>query len=321
MVTYKDISAAAGRLAPFINRTPLLESESVNDQLGGRLFLKAECLQKTGSFKFRGATNRISQLSEEEKKSGVVAYSSGNHAQGIALAAKLHGAPATIVMPIDAPQMKIKNTERHDARVVLYDRYTENREEIGESIAAETGAVLVPPFDDPHIIAGQGTVGLEVAAQAEALGVSLDYFLAPISGGGLSAGCSVALAEKSPETKIYVAEPAHYDDSTKSLAAGERLRIQPTEKSICDALLQTTPGELTFPLLKSNGAQGVTASDEEVKAAMRLAFGEFKLVVEPGGAVALAAILSGRLELTGKAACVVCTGGNVDAALIRGVIS
>ncbi len=315
MVTYADIEAAAERVAPFINRTPLLESESLNERLGGRIFLKAECLQKTGSFKFRGATNRISQLNAAEKRAGVVAFSSGNHAQGVALAAKLHGVPATIVMPADAPQTKIKNTERHGPRIVLYDRRTQSREKISAGIAAETGALLVPPFDDPHIIAGQGTIGLEVAAQAEKRGVRFDDFVVNISGGGLSAGSSIALGQQTPQTQVWLAEPRDFNDAGRSLEAGHQLRNAPGGQSICDALLQPVPGDLTFPILKKNGVRGLAASDKEVLAAMRLAFEEFKLVLEPSGAVALACVLQGRLQVTGRTICVVCTGGNVDAEL------
>lgn len=321
MVHFDDISAARTRLAPFINRTPLLTSESVNEQLGGKLFLKAENLQKTGSFKFRGATNRMLQLSDGEKRNGVVAYSSGNHAQGVALAAKLAGVKATIVMPEDAPAMKIENTKRHGATVVLYNRYTESREEIGEGIAAKTGAVLVKPFDDPYIIAGQGTTGLEIAEQAKELGVTLDACIANISGGGLSAGIAIALRETSPATQMYTAEPEHFDDTKRSLEAGERLSNEESPISICDALMAPSPGEITFPIMHECGVKGLVASEEEVKSAMRTAFEEYKLVLEPGGAVALACVLSGKVDATDKAIAVVCTGGNVDPQFFAEIIA
>lgn len=320
MIAYDDITAAATRLVPFINRTPLLESESLNAALGGRLLVKAECLQKTGSFKFRGATNRISQLTPAQRKAGVVAWSSGNHAQGVALAARLHNVPATIVMPADAPRMKIDNTRRHGAEVVLYDRYSESREEIGAAIAAEKSAVIVPPFDDPHIIAGQGTVGLEIADEAGVRGIQIDDFVCCISGGGLSAGSSVALAARSAQTRIVVAEPEGFDDAGRSLAAGHHVVNEPGATSICDALLLPTPGDLTFPLLKQHGASGAAASDAEALAAMKMAFEEFKLVLEPGGAIALACVLAGRVETKGRTVCVVATGGNVDADIFQRAI-
>ena len=317
MITLSDIEAAAGRLAPFINRTPLLESEALNEQTGGRILVKPECLQKTGSFKFRGATNRISQLTEEQKRAGVVAYSSGNHAQGVALAARLHQVPAVIIMPSDAPHIKIENTKRHGAEIVLYDRAAESREEIAAALAEEKGAVLIPPYDDPHIIAGQGTVGLEIAAQAEVRGLQLDLLSVCISGGGLSAGCTLALAEKMPGARICLAEPEGFDDAARSLAAGHPVENAPGARSICDALLLPTPGELTFPILKEHGASGVAVSDGEALRAMRFAFEELKLVVEPGGAVALAAILSGKIDVRERTAAVILTGGNVDAAMMQ----
>ena len=312
MVTFSDIMAAAKRLAPFITTTPLLESERLNERLGGRLLIKAESLQKTGSFKFRGATNRISQLGAEEKKAGVVAWSSGNHAQGVALAAKLHSVQATIVMPADAPHVKINNTRNYGAHVVLYDRHTESREEIGTQIAHETGATIIPPFDDPHIIAGQGTVGLEVATQTKLNNAPLDDIVICLSGGGLSAGCAVALKELSPSTRLWVAEPEGFDDAGRSLRAKKPLRNEPGGTSICDALLQPTPGELTLPILSDYGAGGVSAGDDQVLLAMKTAFAEFKLVLEPGGVMALSCVLSGQLDLKDKTVCVVATGGNVD---------
>nr|GGH97801.1 serine/threonine dehydratase [Aquisalinus luteolus] len=320
MVTINDIEQAADRIAPHVLKTPLLESETLNARLGGRLFVKAESLQKTGSFKLRGATNRISALSEVEKARGVVAYSSGNHAQGVALAAKIHHVNAVIVMPSDAPKVKIANTERHGAEVVLYDRDTESREEIGEAIAEKRGSVLIPPYDDAHIIAGQGTAGLEIAEQAEEAGVILDDVVICCSGGGLSSGVSLALADRSPETAVWTAEPEGFDDTARSLAAGRRVSNKPGVKSICDALLLPTPGSLTFPILSEHIAGGLVVDDDDVRRAMRIAFEEFKLVLEPGGAVALATILSRRIDVLGKNVAVIATGGNVDAALFAEVI-
>lgn len=321
MTSLEEIRAAATRLAPYINRTPLLESPFINERLGGRLLLKAESLQKTGSFKFRGATNRIAQLTPAEREGGVVAWSSGNHAQGVALAAKLHHVAATIVMPADAPEAKIHGTEAAGATLVLYDRARESREEIGTKIAEEKGAIIIPPFDDPHIIAGQGTTGLEALIQAAEYDAQPDLFLAPCSGGGLSSGCSVALAALSPQTKVIVAEPEHYGDTGASLAAGEIREIVPGSPSLCDALMQPRPGLLTFPLLVKNGATGVTVSDAAVKDAMRLAFHEFRLVAEPGGAAALAAVVTGLISLEGRTAIVVLSGGNVDADLFARILS
>ena len=321
MIRFADIEAAAARVAPHTIRTPLLESDTLNARLGGRLLVKAESLQKTGSFKLRGATNRIAALSEAEKARGVVAYSSGNHAQGVALAAKLHDVSAAIVMPADAPQVKISNTERYGADVVLYDRHTESREEIGEALAEERGAVLVPPYDDPHIIAGQGTAGLELAEQADAAGVSLDDVVICCSGGGLSSGVSIALGEKSPATAIWTAEPEGFDDTARSLAAGRRVSNRPGARSICDALLLPTPGAITFPILKENIAGGLVVDDEDVRRAMKVAFEELRLVLEPGGAVALAAVLSRKIEMAGRTIAVICTGGNVDAKLFAEVVS
>src|SRR6185437_1278545 len=243
-----DIRAAARRLERRAVLTPLLESPPLSARLGGRLLVKAETLQRTGSFKFRGAYNTLAQLDAAERKGGVVAYSSGNHAQGVASAAQLLGIPAVIVMPADAPAIKVANTRGYGAEVVLYDRYRESREEIGGRIAAERGATLVPPFDDFRVMAGQGTAGLEIAAQARAMGVRLDAVVIPCSGGGLAAGCAVALAAESPGTQVYAAEPAGFDDLRRSLAEGRRVANATGATSICDSLLVQMPGELTFPI-------------------------------------------------------------------------
>ena len=310
--TLADIEDARQRLRGMAVVTPLLESPMLNERLGGRLLVKAEPLQRTGSFKFRGAYNRLSRLDPEQKKRGVVAYSSGNHAQGVAAAAQILGIPAVIVMPADAPEIKVRNTRAYGAEVVTYDRYTESREAKGEKLRAERGAVLVPPFDDPYIIAGQGTIGLEIAEQAAAAGVELDAVITGASGGGLISGTAIALHAKSPRTKIYVAEPASFDDIIRSLKSGRRETNDTKAKSICDALMSPSPGEITFPIISKLVAGGFAVTDDEVRRAMATAFAELKIVVEPGGAVGLAAVLSGKLPIRGKAVAVICSGGNVD---------
>jgi threonine dehydratase len=312
--TLADIEDAARRLRGMAVVTPLLESPSLNARLGGRLLVKAEPMQRTGSFKFRGAYNRLCRLDGDAKRRGVVAYSSGNHAQGVAAAAQILGIPAVIVMPADAPAIKIRNTRSYGAEVVTYDRFTESREAIGQKICAERGATLVPPFDDPYIIAGQGTVGLEIVDQAQTLGARLDAVLAGCSGGGLIAGTAIAIAAKAPGTKVYVVEPQGFDDTGRSLRSGKREKNDPAARSICDALLAPTPGEITFPINSRLLAGGLSVTDDEVKQAMAAAFLELKLVVEPGGAVGLAAVLSGKFSIRDKTVAVICSGGNVDPA-------
>ncbi len=313
--TIGDIEAAAERLAGVAVLTPLLESPLLNERLGGRLLVKAEPLQRTGSFKFRGAFNRISRIPAETRVNGVVAYSSGNHAQGVAAAAKMSGIAATIIMPADAPAIKRRNTEAWGARVVSYDRYREVREKIGSEIAAETGATLVKPYDDPDVVAGQGTTGLEIAAQCKALGVAPDAVLVCCGGGGLTAGIAIALADRLPGTKVHVAEPEGYDSTGQSLAAGERISVDPARKSVCDALLAPAPGVITFEINRHLVAGGLTITDDEAFAAMATAFEHFKLVLEPGGAAALAAALSGRMPMAGKTVVAIASGGNVDPAI------
>ncbi len=240
--TFEDVQAAAVRLAGHAILTPLLESPLLNEKLGGRVLVKAECLQLSGAFKFRGAYNRISQLGYEERKAGVVAFSSGNHAQGVAMVSQMLGVPAVIVMPTDAPEIKLANTRAYGAEVVLYDRETEIREEIGARLADERGSILIPSYDDPYIIAGQGTVGLELTSQARDLGVKLDAVIVPCGGGGLSSGSALAISHEYPETEIYIAEPDGFDDTARSLAAGERVANEPGGKTFCDALILPTPG-------------------------------------------------------------------------------
>ncbi len=309
---FADILDAAARLRPVTRPTPLLEAPLLNELVGGRVLVKAEPLQRTGSFKFRGAYNRISRLSEAEREGGVVAFSSGNHAQGVAHAARLCGVPAVIVMPRDAPAIKLANTRAYGAEVILYDRPTEDREAIGARIAHERGATLVPPFDDPHIIAGQGTVGLELAEQLDGLGVAPDAVLCPCGGGGLIAGTSLALKERFPDLPIHAVEPAEFDDTRRSLAAGRRIANRPGAGSICDALLAPEPGVLTFSINRRTLAGGLAVSDDSVMRAMREAFRFLRIVIEPGGAVALAAILDGSFDAGGRTVAVVASGGNAD---------
>jgi threonine dehydratase len=313
---FADVEAAAGRLRGVARRTPLLESDALNELVGGRLLVKAECLQRTGSFKLRGAYNTISQLGGQP----VVAYSSGNHAQGVAAAARLLGVPATIVMPADAPAIKVANTRALGATIRLYDREREEREPIGAEIAERTGAVLVKPYDDARVIAGQGTAGLELVEQVRDLGIGLDAALIPCGGGGLIAGCSIALAAAFPGIAIHAVEPEGFDDTGRSLVAGEPVANLPGSRSFCDALLAPTPGALTFALNRRYLAGGLAVSDAEVGRAMAAAFRHLKLVVEPGGAVALAAALSGLVELRDRTVAVVLSGGNVDPELFAEVL-
>jgi threonine dehydratase len=318
--TFADVEAAAGRLKDLAVLTPLLENSALNELAGGRILLKAETLQRTGSFKFRGAWNCIAQLPAEQLKGGVVAYSSGNHAQGVAAAARLRGMPALIVMPRDTPRIKQERTKSFGAEVVLYDRATEDREAIAKRIAEERGAVIVPPFEHPHIIAGQGTTGLELAAQAREADALLDQVLCGASGGGLIAGTALALEKLSPATTITVVEPEGFDDHRRSLLSGQRERNAQATGSICDALLSAQPGQLTFAINQSRLAGGIAVSEAEVRRAVAFAFAELKLVVEPGGAVSLAAVLAGKVDTKGRSTAVILTGGNVDPALFAEII-
>ncbi len=312
-----DVLDAARRLRGAARTTPLLRSGALDSRVGGRLLLKAEPLQRAGSFKFRGAWNRMSRLSAAERARGVVAWSSGNHAQGVAAAAAALRTRAAIVMPRDAPRAKIAGARALGAEIRLYDRRSESREEIGAALAAERGAPVVEPYDDPDVIAGQGTVGLEAAAQAAQLGLVPDLALVPCGGGGLVAGTALALRARVPGIAVHPVEPAGFDDTARSLAAGERLANAPDARSICDALLAPEPGALTFALNRAQLAPGLVVSDEEARAAMRAAFRHLKLVVEPGGAVALAAALAGRVDCRGRTVVVVLSGGNVDADAFR----
>jgi threonine dehydratase len=315
---FSDIEAAARRIAGHAQRTPLLAWPELDRRLGIRAFVKPECLQVTGSFKFRGAYNKIkSALERDVKVSGVVAFSSGNHAQGVAAAAAQLGVPAIIVMPEDAPRIKIANTRALGAEVTLYDRYKEDREAIARGIARDKGYLVVPPYDDPAIIAGQGTIGLEIAEDMARLGVAPDVVLAPCSGGGLISGIATAIKAGHPDARVFACEPARFDDTARSLAAGQRLENEGSGKSICDALLSKSPGEITFAINRRLLAGGLTATDEEALAAVAFAARRLKLVVEAGGAVALAAALQGRAPKDARNVVIVCSGGNIDDELLR----
>jgi len=320
--TAADVEAAAKRLEGVVIHTPLLHSPVLDELTGGRVFLKPETLQHTGSFKFRGAYNKISSIPADKRAAGVVAFSSGNHAQGVAAAAKMLGLRATIVMPKDAPKPKRDRTAAFGAEVVLYDRDKgEDREVIARGIADERGAVMVPPYDDPLIIAGQGTAGREIVEDLAALGLAPDLVMVNASGGGLTAGVALAVKARSPQAHVYTAEPEGFDDHARSFASGRREANAVRSGTICDALMAQTPGEITFAINCALVDRGVTASEQEVAAAVAFAFRELKLVVEPGGAVALAALLAGRIEAAGRVAVVVLSGGNVDPELFYKLVA
>jgi threonine dehydratase len=318
--TFAEILAARERLAPLASVTPLINHPALDKRTGGRILLKAETLQRVGAFKFRGAYNKIAQVDKATYTGGVVACSSGNHAQGVAAAATLRGMRSVIVMPADSPKLKISRTREFGAEVVLYDRVKEDRDAIARKICAERNAAFVHPYDDRDVIAGQGTAGLELMEQAAAMGLVPDAVLVGASGGGVATGVSIAVKEKSPKTEIYCVEPAGFDDFTRSLAAGTRQRNEKMSGSICDALMANTPGEITFALARQNLAGGLTVTDAEVREAVRYAFEELKLVVEPGGAVSLAAILTGKIPTQGRVVAALLTGGNVDPQLFAEII-
>jgi len=319
-VSASDIDAAAAVLKPYAVRTPLLSPPVLSERIGTRVFLKPEMLQRTGSFKFRGAFNKLSSIQQNVRGGGVVAFSSGNHAQGVAAAAKILNMQATIVMPADAPLSKRERTKAYGAEVVLYDRDREDREAIAGGIAAKRGATLVRPYDDPMVIAGQGTVGREIVEDMAALGLVPDIVVAPASGGGLIAGIATAVKARFPQVTMIVAEPEAFDDHTRSLRAGKREPHSGTGRTICDALMASIPGEITFAINSKLLSHGVTATDEEVGVAVGFAFRELKLVVEPGGAVGLAALLAGRIDTAGKNVVIVLSGGNVDADMFAKLI-
>ncbi len=310
--TFADIEAAAERLAGVAVRTPLLNFPVLDDLVGARVFLKAETFQRMGAFKFRGAYNKIACIPADRRKAGVVAYSSGNHAQGVAAAARLLGLPAVIVMPGDAPRLKRERTAAQGAEVVLYDRDREDREAIGRRIAQERGATLVPPYDDPLVIAGQGTAGKEIVDDLAALGLKPELVVVGASGGGLAAGIALAVKSMVPDADIFAAEPEGFDDTIRSFRSGRRERNPRMSGTICDSLMTHMPGEITFALTAKLIGQGVTATDDEVGRAVAFAFHELKLVVEPGGAIGLAAMLAGKLDIKGKVAVAILSGGNID---------
>lgn len=302
------IKAADTRLAPVVRRTPMLSSPFLDEMAGRRVLVKAESLQHTGSFKFRGGWSALSGMSEAQRAKGVIAYSSGNHAQGVALAASKFGVDAVILMPTDAPKSKIENTRALGAEVVLYDRLNESRDELGAKLAAERELTLVKPYDEPLVIAGQGTVGLEIAQQVDIRNADV---LVPCGGGGLTSGISIAL--EGTGLRVRPCEPEGFDDATRSLASGKREVNATQGGSICDAIVTPSPGEITFPIMQKNCGSGLVVSDNEAMRAVALAFQHLKIVLEPGGAVALAAALFHGDEINGDAVIVVATGGNVDA--------
>jgi threonine dehydratase len=312
------IEAAAKRLAGHARVTPLLNAPLLDQFAGRRVFVKAECLQWTGSFKFRGGWSAVSALSPDVRARGVIAFSSGNHAQGVALAARMHGIPAVIVMPADAPAVKIDNTRAYGAEVVLYDRATDDRDAIGASLAAARGLTLIKPYDDAQVIAGQGTVGLEIARQAVEAGITAADVVTCCGGGGLTSGIALALEAHAPGLQVRPAEPAGFDDVARSLAAGTVQRNARTSGSICDAIVTPQPGALTFPILQRLCGPGLVVTDDQALQAMALAFAHLRIVVEPGGAVALAAALFAP-DLPDTVICTA-SGGNVDPVLFADVL-
>lgn len=317
---FADVTAAAARLEGLAVRTPLVWNPALDQAVGGRVYVKAECLQRTGSFKFRGAYNALAKLSEAQRENGVVAFSSGNHAQGVAEAARLLGCPAKIVMPADAPAIKAEGVRARGAEVISYDRETENREEIAARLAAETGAALIPSFDHPDVIAGQGTTGLEVFEALAEMEASPDQLICCVSGGGLIGGIALAGEAMSPDTKIHAAEPEGFDDHARSLDSGRRETNAKTGGSLQDALLAPRPGAITFAINQRLLAGGAAVSDAEALDAVKFAFHTLKLVLEPGGACALAALLTGRIDGRGRTTVVIASGGNVDPAVFTRAI-
>lgn len=319
--TYDDVARAAHRISAHVVHTPLLRSAALDALTGGTILLKAEPLQRTGSFKFRGATNAVLQLNAAQRAAGVVTHSSGNHGQALACAAAAAGVTATIFMPSDAPSIKVDSTRGWGAMIRPFDRLTADRDKLGADFAAETGATLIPPFEHPHVIAGQGSVAMEMIEDANALGLSMDTLLVCTGGGGLIAGCALAVEGASPRTKVRSVEPADWDDTARSLAAGSRLAAA-GGSILCDALLSKMPGAMTFAINQPRLGVGLAVNDEEVMAAIAFAFLRLKIVVEPGGAVCLAAILAGKLDLRGQVVGCVLSGGNVDPAIFsRALVS
>ncbi len=313
--TYQDVLAARSRIAGRIVRTPMLRNALLDERTGATVVVKPEALQRTGSFKLRGATNATLKLTEQQRAAGIVTNSSGNHGQAIACAAASVGAHATVFMPLDAPAVKVESTRRWGAEIIHYDRLRDNREALSQAHADRTGASLIPPFDHPDVMAGQGTLALELAEDAQAAGLTLDALLVCTGGGGMIGGCALAMSGASPGTEVIAVEPDGWDDTGRSLAEGRRVANDPGGSMLCDALLAPMPGELTFAVNRTHLAGAVSVSDTEVLAAMAFAFTHLKLVVEPGGAVALAALLSGKFAARGKVVGIVLSGGNVDPAV------
>lgn len=311
-MNYNMIKAAQGRLAGHARKTPLLSSPMLDDIAGRQIFVKAECLQHTGSFKYRGAYSAISALPDHDRAKGILAFSSGNHAQGIALAAKQHGVAAVIIMPIDAPLIKINNTKAYGAEVILYDRTKEDRDAIGDQISKERGLNLIKPFDDPQVIAGQGTTGLEIASQARDHAVTNASVLVCCGGGGLTSGIATALAQEAPNFKVHPVEPDGFDDVKRSLVSGKHEHNHALSGGICDAIITPTPGKLTLPLLLDLCPFGISVTEDQVLRAMALAYERLKIVIEPGGAVALAAALFDQNASLENTVIAVASGGNVD---------
>ncbi len=311
-ITLNAIYEAAEALQGVVMRTPLLENLDVNARLGGRLLIKAEHAQRTGAFKIRGAFNRLRFMSAEEKRRGAITYSSGNHAQGLALAAQLIETTAMIVMPADTPAAKIESTKALGARVVTFDRDSADSNEVVSRLKEETGRIVVPPSGDARTLAGAGTASLELFQQAQEANASLDAVLVPCGGGGLTAATAFLMKELTPKTRVFAVEPELFDDTRRSLAAGERVSNPKGRRTICDSIMTPTPNEHTFEINRKLLAGGLTASDNDVRTAMRFAFDTFKIVIEPGAAVGIAAVLNGQIDITGKTIAVVTTGGNVD---------
>lgn len=319
--TIADVYAAAERIKPFAVVTPLIEHPALNDRVGGRVLLKAENLQRVGAFKFRGAYNAVSQIDRAAYPGGVVACSSGNHAQGVAHAATLCGMASVIVMPADAPALKIARTKAFGAEVITYDRVKEDRDAIADKVAKARGMAFVHPFDDPRVMVGQGTAGLELMEQAKARGLVPDEVIVCCSGGGFLSGVSIAVKAANAGTRVMAAEPAGFDRMGRSIAAGRRVENERKSGSICDALMSAHCGNYTFAVARETVAGGYAITDDEARAAMRFAFEELKLVVEPGGAAALAAILAGKVSTKGRVVAAMLSGGNVDPGMFAQVIA
>ncbi len=315
-ISFADVEAAAGRLAGVAHRTPVMTSRTADERTGAKLFFKCENFQRMGAFKFRGAYNALAQFTAEQRRAGVIAFSSGNHAQAIALSARLLGMPATIVMPRDAPQIKVTATGGYGAEVVLYDRYTEDREEIGRRLAAERGMTLIPPFDHPHVMAGQGTAALELIEEAG----PLDVLLVCLGGGGLLSGCAVAARHRLPGCRVIGVEPEAGNDVQQSLRRGELVHID-VPRTIADGAQTQQAGHLTFPVIQALVADVATVSDAQLVSTMRFFAERMKIVVEPTGCLAAAAALAGALDVRGKRVGVIVSGGNVDLARYAELLS